>query len=145
MIHHEASSIERPTGKQFGDACEMLVAGYLTLAGITATLMPDSWPDYDLIAQPRGKQPLRISVKARGRSRRERSTHSYRFRPEGWDWIAFVFVPQGGRPRFWILPCKVARDVSQSDGEGRRLPIARLMGQLSGWENNFSLEVPPAS
>ena len=60
-----------PTSKQFGDACEMLVAGYMTLAGIPTTVMPDSWPDYDLIAQHSGNQtPLRISVKARGQSRR---------------------------------------------------------------------------
>ena len=129
---HDASSTERPTEKQFGDACEMLVAGHLTLAGISATLMPDSWPDYDLIAQPRGKQPLRISVKARRQSSREGARHSYRFRLEGWDWIAFVFVPEGGRPRFWVVPDNVARDVSLPDGQGRRLPIVCLMGQLSG-------------
>ena len=42
------------TTKQMGDACEMLVAAELTLAGIPAIKMPDSWPHYDVIAQPKG-------------------------------------------------------------------------------------------
>ena len=37
--------------KQFGDACEMLVAAHLTLAGLPATIMPDGWPDYDVTVQ----------------------------------------------------------------------------------------------
>jgi hypothetical protein len=36
-----------------GDACEMLVAAEMTLAGIPAIKMPDNWPCYDVIAQPR--------------------------------------------------------------------------------------------
>lgn len=41
------------TTKQMGDACEMLVAGELTLAGIPALKVPDNWPGYDVVAQPR--------------------------------------------------------------------------------------------
>jgi hypothetical protein len=32
------------TSKQMGDACEMLVAAELTLAGIPALKVPDNWP-----------------------------------------------------------------------------------------------------
>ena len=53
------------TDKQMGDACEMLVNAELTLAGNPALKMPDGWPGYDLIAQPPGKEPQRISVKSR--------------------------------------------------------------------------------
>jgi hypothetical protein len=35
-----------------GDACEMLVAAEMTLAGVPALKVPDNWPDYDVIAQP---------------------------------------------------------------------------------------------
>jgi hypothetical protein len=54
------------TSKQMGDACEMLVAAELTLAGVPAMKMPDNWPCYDVIAQPKnGGVPQRISVKSR--------------------------------------------------------------------------------
>jgi hypothetical protein len=132
------------TTKQFGDACEMWVAGYMTLAGIPTTVMPDNWPDYELIAQHPGKQtPLRISVKARGQSLRERARHTYHFRPDGWDWIAFVFV-EGCRPRIWILPANVACEASRSDGEHRRLlRLEGLQKQLGKWEGNFCLLLDP--
>ena len=40
------------TSKQMGDACEMLIAAELTLAGVPALKAPDYWPGYDVIAQP---------------------------------------------------------------------------------------------
>jgi hypothetical protein len=43
--------------KQMGDACEMLVAAELTLAGTPALRVPGLWPDYDVIAQPPGPRP----------------------------------------------------------------------------------------
>jgi hypothetical protein len=42
------------TNKQTGDACEMLVAGEVILAGVPALKMPDNWPCYDVIGQPKG-------------------------------------------------------------------------------------------
>jgi hypothetical protein len=48
-----------------GDACEMLVAAELTLAGIPALKVPDNWPHYDVVAQPPNAKPLQISVKSR--------------------------------------------------------------------------------
>ena len=54
------------TRKQMGDACEMLVAAEVTLAGISALKLPDLRPGHDVIAQPRdGRSPQRISVKSR--------------------------------------------------------------------------------
>jgi hypothetical protein len=53
------------TKKQMGDACELLVAVEMTLAGVPALKVPDLWPGYDVIAQPVGKDPQRISVKSR--------------------------------------------------------------------------------
>ncbi len=48
------------TSKQMGDACEMLVAAEVTLAGVPALKMPDNWPHYDVIAQPTVGVPQRI-------------------------------------------------------------------------------------
>ena len=63
---------DRPcTTRQMGDACEMIVAAEMSLAGAPATKMPDGWPDYDVIAQPTsGGPPQRISVKSRTFKRR---------------------------------------------------------------------------
>lgn len=58
-------SARRFTNKQMGDACEMLVAAELTLAGIPALKVPDNWSHYDVIAQALGRPAQRISVKAR--------------------------------------------------------------------------------
>jgi len=43
------------TTKQMGDACEMLIAAELTLAGMPATKMPDNWPGYDLVYSQQDK------------------------------------------------------------------------------------------
>jgi hypothetical protein len=43
------------TTKQMGDACEMLVAAELTLAGVPAMTVPGNWPGYDIIAIQRGR------------------------------------------------------------------------------------------
>jgi hypothetical protein len=53
------------TRKQMGDACEMLVAAELTLAGIPALKVPDNRPGYDVIAQPLNGNPQLISVTSR--------------------------------------------------------------------------------
>src|SRR5208282_5993571 len=53
------------TSKQMGDACEMLVAGEVTLAGVPAFKMPDNWPHYDVIAQPKVGVPQRIYARSR--------------------------------------------------------------------------------
>jgi len=45
------------TTKQMGDACEMLVAAELTLAGVPALKAPDYWPGYDVIAHSAGASP----------------------------------------------------------------------------------------
>ena len=78
------------TSKQMGDACEMLVAAELTLAGIPALKVPDNWPHYDVIAQPIGLPAQRISVKSR----------TFKYGPayveyneiDQFDWLAIVLL-----------------------------------------------------
>jgi hypothetical protein len=43
--------------KQMGDACEMLVAAELTLAGVPAMRVSENWPGYDVVAQPADNWP----------------------------------------------------------------------------------------
>ena len=50
--------------KQFGDECELILAGQLTLAGVPTMNLPDGFPNFDLIALPHAKKPLRTNTSA---------------------------------------------------------------------------------
>jgi hypothetical protein len=93
------------TSKQMGDACEMLVAAELTLAGVPALTVPANWPGYDVIAQPReGTGPLRISVKSRT-FKTGPAFVSY-LATDTFDWLAIVLLKCGaeGRRRIFLVP-----------------------------------------
>src|SRR6266487_1723238 len=85
---------QRPyTSKQMGDACEMLVAAEMTLAGVPAMKMPDTWPCYDVIAQPQGGgPPQRISVRSRTFKRGGDTFVSYDIKDQ-FDWLVIVLLP----------------------------------------------------
>jgi hypothetical protein len=71
-----------------GDACEMLIAAEMTLAGVPALKVPDNWPGYDVIAQPTsGGDPRRISVKSRTFKRGGDTYVSYNTN-DHFDWSA---------------------------------------------------------
>jgi hypothetical protein len=99
------------TSKQMGDACEMLVAAELTLAGVPAMKMPDNWPGYDVIAQPKDiPTPQRISVKSRTFKRGRDAYVEYNIKDESFDWLAIVLLPGEGqyKRRFFIVPKAVS-------------------------------------
>src|SRR5689334_18796109 len=105
------------TSKQMGDACEMLVAAEMTLAGVPTVKMPDNWPHYDVIAQPKGGgQPHRISVKSRT-FKRGASFVAYDKRSE-FDWLAIVLLPGEDQVqrRIFIVPRHIADARSRKDG-----------------------------
>lgn len=130
--------------KQMGDACEMLVAGELTLAGIPALRVPDNWPGYDVIAHPPERSPQRISVKSRTKGR----SKFIDFEPRDFDWLAVV-VLDGAARRFFVLPCEVAIKLSrprspkqqQQTAGSRCLHLTSMTFQeLGRFENNFKLQ-----
>lgn len=83
------------TSKQMGDACEMLIAAEVTLAGIPALKVPDNWPCYDVIAQPKGGgAPQRISVKSRTFKRGGDTFVDFNSKDQ-FDWLAIVLLPVG--------------------------------------------------
>lgn len=84
------TAVRRFTSKQMGDACEMLVAAELTLAGIPALKVPDNWPHYDVIAQPIGAGAQRISVKSRTFKRGAAFVEYNEF--DQFDWLAIVLL-----------------------------------------------------
>jgi hypothetical protein len=126
--------------KQTGDAGEYLIAGMMTLAGMPTMVMPDNWPDYDLIAQPPAHDNAqRINVK----SRRERGNHkpSIRFEAGDWDWLAIVWILDGNeRPRSWLIPKDIVLPGSEPYGRGDRLITWRKLTDHYGrFEDNFGL------
>lgn len=135
------------TSKQMGDACEMLVAAELTLAGIPALKVPDNWPGYDIIAQPPGKEPLKISVKSRtfktGAAYIEYKVH------DDFDWLVIVILPGNGetKRRFFIIPRAVADAKARKNkpttktANDRYWSISEVIRIFAPFENNFSLRV----
>lgn len=114
----------RVTSKHKGDACEMLVAAELTLAGIPAMKMPDNWPHYDVIAQPQQGGPQRISVKAR--AWKAGGSHFVDYRHGGdFDWLAAVILMPNDekehKREFYFIP----RDVFEGRAKRARAGAKR--------------------
>jgi hypothetical protein len=138
-------SVRSYTSKQMGDACEMLIAAELTLAGFPAAKMPDNWPHYDVVAQPQSGGPLqRVSVKSRT-FKRGASFVAYDRRAE-FDWLAVVLLPGEDQTqrRSFVVPRHIADARSRKDGPTaktqdcywRQDEVAKLLREF---ENNFAL------
>jgi hypothetical protein len=135
------------TNKQMGDACEMLVAAEVTLAGVPALKVPDNWPCYDVIAQPKGGgSPQRISVRSRTFKRGGDTFVSYDAKDQ-FDWLAIVLLPgadQSNR-RIFIVPRNIADARARRDKPTSKTADERYWSQdkvaevLSEFENNFGL------
>lgn len=136
------------TGKQMGDAGEMLVAAELTLQGIPAFVAPDYWPDHDVIAEHPLRGLQRISVKARTPTRR-RGNFVFYSDDDKFDWLAIVILPgeQCVDRRLFIFPRKVAdqRSFESVSWKGRRgFWVHKLVaGELADYEDNFDLSLAP--
>jgi hypothetical protein len=125
-----------------GDACEMLVAAELTLAGVPALRVPDNWPGYDVIAHPPDRMPQRVSVKSRTTGK----GHIVAFDPATCDWLAIVLL-EGGQRSIFVVP----RDVADANAFARskaRKSASRGIAltkfgrkPLSNYENNFKLQL----
>lgn len=139
---------DRPyTPKQMGDACEMLVAAEMTLAGIPALKVPDGWPHYDVIAQPQGEaQPQRVSVKSRTFKNKSDDYVSYDVNDQ-FDWLAIVQLPGDGQltRRIFIIPKTVADARARKDrptsatAHIRQFTQKEVATKLGEFENNFCL------
>jgi hypothetical protein len=123
---------ERPyTSKQMGDACEMLVAAEMTLAGVPALKVPDCWPHYDVIAQPKGGGvPQRISVKSRTFKRGSDTYVAYDTKNQ-FDWLAIVLLPGAdlARRRIFIIPRAIAEAKARKDRPTSRTADERYWRQ----------------
>jgi hypothetical protein len=128
-----------------GDACEMLVAAELTLAGIPAMKMPDNWPCYDVIAQPPdGGPPQRISVKSRTFKRGGETFVDY-YATDEFDWLAIVLLPGDDqlKRRIFIVPKTTADQKAlrpqAKDPHDMYWRQDRVATALPEFEDNFCL------
>ena len=133
------------TSKQMGDACEMLVAAELTLAGVPAMKAPDFWPGYDVVAQRLDGETLKISVKSRTY---KHGAAFVRFNEtDPFDWLAIVILPalDLNRRRIFIVPRAVvqanAMTTKAADGKiTRDIQVNKVAVKFGDYENNFSLD-----
>jgi hypothetical protein len=135
------------TSKQMADACEMLVAAELTLAGVPALRVPDLWPGYYVIAQPIDRKPQRISVKSRTFKSGGGKFVTY-LETDSFDWLAIVLLPGGAQQqrRIFLIPrnladAKARRDKTTSEtAKERNLRIDEVATMFADFERNFSLK-----
>lgn len=148
-VGSEASAVapRRFTSKQMGDACEMLVAAELTLAGIPALKVPDNWPHYDVIAQPREGPAQRISVKSRtyktGQAYVDYKEH------DQFDWLAIVILSADGAVTrdLYMVPRSAADRYARRDkptsktAQLRYYRIDEVERLFGAYRSNFSLAI----
>lgn len=132
------------TTKQMGDACEMLVAAELTLAGVPALKAPDYWPGCDVIAQPLNQPLQRVSVKSRT-FKRGQAFVSYSAR-DVFDWLAIVILPgeECSDRQLFVIPRHVADERARTYSTERTVNIREyrideVAERFSAYENNFTL------
>ena len=130
------------TTKQMGDACEMLVAAELTLAGIPALKVPDNWPHYDVIAQPVDGAPKLISVKAR--TYKPGSNFVNYWHDSSFDWLAAVILKDTGEREIYLIPRAAFEARAAKAGAAAKRPewywrIDQMRGTFSEYLNNFRL------
>ncbi len=136
------------TTKQMGDACEMLVAAELTLAGVPALKAPDYWPGYDVIAQPLNAGPQRISVKSRT-FKRGAAFVSYSA-TDSFDWLAIVILPGADLTsrQIYLIPRRAADKnartyAAEKMRDVREYRIDEIARKFATYENNFPLRREP--
>lgn len=137
------------TKKQMGDACEMLVAAEMTLAGVPALKVPDNWPGYDVIAQPFGKPPQRISVKSRT-FKRGPAYIGY-CSTDIFDWLVLVLLPGDTETqrRVFVVPRSIADKKARRNkpttktANERYWSIAEVPKIFADFENNYLLSAVP--
>jgi hypothetical protein len=133
------------TTKQMGDACEMLVAAELTLAGVPALKASDYWPGYDVIAQPPSAPPQRISVKSR--TFKKGAAFVGYSAVDVFDWLAIVILPGEGFSgrRIYVIPRCVADKhartyATEKMANVREYRIDEVAQTFAVYENNFDLK-----
>lgn len=133
------------TTKQMGDACEMVVAAELTLAGVPALKVPDNWPGYDVIAQPLGRPPQRVSVKSR--TFKHGASYVTYYTTDQFDWLAIVLLGTGAHAgrAIYLIPRDVADHRARRDkptsktADERYFRVDQVDSLFGAYRGNYGL------
>lgn len=146
-IDHYAQRASETIHRQAnGDACEMLVAAELTLAGVPALKVPDNWPGYDVVAQPKGGvEPLKVSVKSR--THKKGPAFVTFLESDPFDWLAMALLDCDAQKtrRTYLIPAEVAQREARRNRPGtknarkRYWHINEIGNRFAKFENNFKL------
>lgn len=137
----------RVTTKMLGDAGEHYAVSQFTLAGHPATKMPDGWTAYDLAVET-GEGLARVSVKTRRDSKGWRGANWFVYDERlTCEWLVFIFKPESGPLRSWIIPFEVARKYGnvptpeRKDPHNRDVSWSKLnRSPLDRYEDNWDLQ-----
>lgn len=133
------------TSKQRGDAAEHYVAGKLGLNGWPVVIMPDNWPDYDLLVSGNGRE-LKIQVKLVNDINPTPSTWAIEtFNDwENTDFWAIVRT-KDGPTECWVIPTeaivnhhRVATPRAR-DQRRRWINWAQVRGEFARYQSNWTL------
>jgi hypothetical protein len=132
------------TTKQMGDACEMLVAAELTLAGVPALRLPDFWPEHDVIAQPINRGLQRISVKSR--TFKTGAAFVEYLETDRFEWLAIVLLMPDSKRRIFVIPRDLADAKAHRNKPTSKVATARywrideVATLFADFEGNFTLQ-----
>lgn len=140
------------TSKMLGDAGEHYALSQLTFAGKPASKMPDGWAGYDLAVET-GQGLVRVSVKTRKETPNWKAGSWFIFDERlECDWLVFIFLPNTGAARSWIVPFSLVRELgnnaraTRKDPHNRDMSFAKLNREpLNRYENNWNLIHPMQS
>ena len=141
------AAVSKYTTKQMGDACEMLVAAEMTLAGVPALRVPDLWPHYDVVAQPQGRDLQRISVKSRTYKSGSGTFVTF-LATDQFDWLAIVLLPGEDKKerQIFVIPRSLAAQTARRDrptsktANERYWRIDKVAELFSAFKDNFTLD-----
>ena len=134
--------------KLLGDAGEHYALSQFSFAGKYAAKMPDNWQGYDLAVET-GSELVRVSVKTRSESRSWAANSWFNWDDrKDCDWFVFVFKPERGPVRSWVVPSGLVHTYSNKPGPLRQDPWFRDLlwatlneHPLVGYEDNWSMQV----
>src|SRR4051794_9009877 len=94
--------------KVLGDAGEHYAVSQFSFVGKPAIKMPEGWRGYDLAVES-GEGLVRVSVRTRSETKAWKKGSWFIFDDrEVCDWFVFIFKPQLGPLRSWVIPFSVA-------------------------------------
>jgi hypothetical protein len=136
--------------KLLGDAGEHYALSQFSFASKFAAKMPDNWKDYDLAVES-GEGLSRISVKTRSETKAWAANAWFDWDSrKSCDWFVFIFKPNLGPIRSWVMPASIAEKVAKKPGSRSKSPWYRELswkklnsGSLDWCEDNWSMQPEP--